>query len=229
MLDSLYSNTSIFVVDNETFLILCSTDSIRVANAICKGLINATTMVVSINQEYEPDKHYYLLQTRTVGKYGEGNAAKISNTLEKNKRHALEEVLDVPDRFLERKELVRIRKYGIEHLEKGCIRYSARLVNFFEDSVFLHFISRELELCDPINNLFSDGILEWATIYGMVPKAAYHELKMHYDSTKISVIKIHALWNKYTDKINTLTNIKDIHLCAINEFEVEIFLAGSND
>ena len=229
MIDSLYLNSKIFVVDNESLLVLCKTDSIRVANALSKGIINSTSMVVSIDQEFNEDKNYYLLQTRTVGKYGEGNAAKISDTLEKNKRHALEETNEVSERFLERKKLAKMRKFGLEQLEKGCLRYNSRLVNFIDDSAFLHFISKELSNCDYENNLFSTGIQEWATICGVDPKSAYLELKMQYESTGISLIKMNAIWNKYVDKINNLFSLREIHICAINQFEVEIFLAGENE
>lgn len=224
MLDSLYSNTKIFVVDNESFLILCKTDSIRVANALCKGLVNATTMVVSIDQPMDLSKHYQLIQSRSVGKWGEGNAAKIDDSVPKNKKHQIKEV-EITEDQLKKKELTNNRKYGLEHLEKGCARYSARLVNYIDDSVFYHFLSRALDDSSPEQETYSDLLKEWAEINGISPAGAYQELTMHYKSAGISVMKLHALWTKYVDRINELTDITDIHIMAINKFEVEMFLA----
>lgn len=226
MLDSLYSDTKIFVVDNETFTILCDTDSIRVANALCKGLVNATTMVVSLQREYDSTKHYQLLQSRSVGKWGEGNAAKIDDSVEKKIKHDIKEI-EISEELIKKKELVKNRKYGLEHLEKGCIRYSARLNNFIDDSVFYSFLGRELDKSNSETNTYSDGIIEWAEINEISPFAAYQELKMHYNSVGISTMKIHALWTKYSDKINELTDRVEIHTVAINKFEREMFLADA--
>jgi len=224
MLDSLYLNTKIFVVDNVSFTILCDTDSIRVANALCKGMVNTTTMVVSLYQEFDSNKHYQLLQSRSVGKFGEGNAAKIDDYLPKNKKHAIIEV-EIADTLLQKKEILKSRKYGLEHLEKGIIRYSARLINFIDDSVFYHFLANDLANSHPDQNIYSDRIVEWAEIYGVSPFGAYQELKMHYDSVGTSTVKLHALWSKYSDRINKLTDIKEIHMVAINKFETEMFMA----
>jgi hypothetical protein len=41
------------------------------------------------------------------------------------------------------------------------------------------------------------------------------------------MLKINAVWEKYSEKINMLTTIRDILKMFYDEFETEIFLTGN--
>lgn len=219
------SKYKIFVIDNETFLILCETNSVPIANAISMGLLNTSVMVVNIDQDYDDNLNYKLLQTVTVQKTGEANAAFISQDLDKKKRHAIELVDNPSDRFLERKKLAKLRRTGMQHLECGCQRYLARLHDFFADSDFYMILSKELDQCDPENDFYTDAFREYADIANQDVSVVYKELKMMHSSYSINVFKMHAIWRKYVDKINLLFDAREIHICSINRFESEIFLS----
>lgn len=220
-----------FVIDDECFTILCQTNSVSVANAICKGILNTTTMVVPLEEELNEELNYKLLQQGGIvsqmgnPKIGVSNSAWPGKLSNKRLRYGVEEVPG-SQRYLERKNLAKKRQYGLEHLESGLHRYIARLTNFCLDEGFYHFAARELDLSDPDNNKFSDAIVEWSNIYKCQPREAYWEIKTLYDSTSINIIKMHAVWNKYVDRVNKLTDIKDIHVCSVSEFEAEMFFGG---
>lgn len=219
MLDNLYTDTKIFVIDQETFFILCSTDSIRVANALCEGLINTSTMVVSVREEYTENRSQVLVQNRANNKLGEGNAAKHCDTLPKDVRHGLKNYGEVDKTLLKKKELCLLRKEGLEILEQNCIRFSARNVNFINDDVFLYSIG------DALKNTNSSVIQEWADIKQLSYEEARNELQMIHDSVTISTVKMNAVWRKFVDKINTLYTRKDIITWAMYNFERELYLS----
>lgn len=217
-------NLKIFLIDNETFGILAECQSIPISNSLTQGLINTTTMVVIIDKLYDLSKNSYkLVQQKILGKIGEANAAEISSAVNKKNRHSVQIFYDPPERFKERKELARIRNYGLEHLENGCKRFTARLLNFCGDQFFYSFINDELKKSNLETQEFSSGIVEWANIYQVTPRIAYNELKMQCESISISVIKINAIWKKLAERINKLHDIKKIHVCAIHQFESEMF------
>ena len=219
MLDSLYNNSQIFVVDQESFLVLCKTDSIRVANAICEGLLNTSTMVVSVAETYSETRNQILIQNRANNKLGEGNAAKHCDMLPKDVRHDLKSCGEVNKTLLKKKELCLLRKEGMEILEKNCIRFSSRNVNFINDDVFLYSIGNALKDAN------SPVIQEWAEIKEVSYAEAKNELQMIHDSVTISTIKMNAVWRKFVDKINTLENRRDIISWAMYNFERELYLS----
>jgi len=219
MLDSLYNSSQIFVVDQESFLVLCKTDSIRVANAICEGLLNTSTMVVSVAETYSETCNQILIQNRANNKLGEGNAAKHCDDLPSDIRHGLTNTGKLADTLLKKKELCLLRKEGLEILEQNCIRFSARNVNFINDDVFIYAIGQALK------DDHSSTVQEWADIKGVSYAEARNELQMIYDSVTISTVKMNAVWRKFVDKINTLENRRDIISWAMYNFERELYLS----
>ena len=219
MLDSLYNSSQIFVVDQESFLVLCKTDSIRVANAICEGLLNTSTMVVSVAETYSETRNQILVQNRANNKLGEGNAAKHCDDLPSDIRHGLKNAGELANTLLKKKELCLLRKEGLEILEQNCIRFSARNVNFINDDVFIYSIGQALK------DDHSSTVQEWADIKGVSYAEARNELQMIHDSVTISTVKMNAVWRKFVDKINTLENRRDIISWAMYNFERELYLS----
>lgn len=221
MLNSL-DKLKVFVVDNETFGILTETSSVSVANAITNGLVNTTTMVVFIKVDMMSNKNYILLGHPVTRKFGEGNAAKIEFVDEKGTRHGVKEFLNPPERFLKRKSLARKRQYGLENIENHCKRYLARTIDYFEDDLFYHTLSKELNLCDPENEIYSDLFKEYSMIRGLEPRNVYYELKMKMQSAEITNFKFHAMWIKFSERINELEDLKEIHELTMLKFEREM-------
>jgi hypothetical protein len=58
---------------------------------------------------------------------------------------------------------------------------------------------------------------------------AFNFLKMQYDCFSTSTLRFYALWIKYVDKINQLSSKRDIHMCALYEFEHEVYAAGEGE
>jgi len=228
MLNFLYKFSNILIVDQATFIIIGKTESIQVANAICKGIMNTSCMVVYLEKELNPEKNYILMQMPIAGgKAGPSNTALISTQLKKNlRRYDISEIFEIPEHIEKNKHLFEIRKKGFELLEQSCMRYISRLVNFIDDDLFLNAISRELDNSNPDIDHYSDGILNWADILNIDPRAAYQQLKLEYDSSSISIIKMHAIWTKYVDKINLVDTEQEILQLVNRDFEVEIFVSG---
>jgi hypothetical protein len=79
-----------------------------------------------------------------------------------------------------------------------------RLKKFTADDLFFQYLTTQFPLVNIEKNKFPPSIIEWAEIQNISPISAYQELKMDYESTNISIMRIHAIWNKYVDKINDL-------------------------
>jgi len=53
-------------------------------------------------------------------------------------------------------------------------------------------------------------------------KAAYYDLKMKYDSAGISTVRVNAIWNKYSDMINSVQDKQECEkLEIISRVEIE--------
>jgi hypothetical protein len=77
-------------------------------------------------------------------------------------------------------------------------------------------------MTDVENKNFAPAIIEWADINGMSPKASYYDLKMKYDSAGISVVRVNAIWNKYSDMINAVNDRQEFEkLDIVSRAEIE--------
>lgn len=228
MIISNKNNYKIFVVDQITFGILTETSSVSVANAVCKGILNTSQMTVSINYDFDTTKNYILTQPKIVQKHGEANTAKIIDQVEGYKRFGVEEFEPNED-FLKKKELASHRKYGLDLLEKNIARFLSRNQNYIDNASLMSVLSTELPKCSPNDNLYSPAIKEWAIATNHDNFSSYNFLKMQYDCHATSILRFHALWTKYADKINELYTKRDIHICALYDFEHEVYASGEGE
>lgn len=222
-------NKYIFLVDQETFVILAKIDSLIIANAICKGILNTSVMVVSIPEIYNDLKNYELTQQPTYhqGQVGTAHAAKIIQNMDKSTIFSLREVKTVPDTVVSKKSIANIRNFGFELLEENCNRYTSTLSNYIREDAFFLAVNNELKKCNLEKNMFSLGIQNWANIYGTSSEIAFKKLKVDYDSYTMGILKINAIWEKYAEKINMLNTVRDILIMFYTEFETEMFLTGN--
>jgi hypothetical protein len=218
----------IFVIDQITFGILTEVSSMSIANAVCKGILNTSQMVVSIDTPLDLNLNYILTQSKIVQKHGEANAAKIIDKVENHKRYGLE-IFDPDEVFLEKKKLAENRKYGIDLLEKNITRFLSRNNIYADNEGLMSVLSVELPKCDINKNFYTPAIREWAIASKVDNFTAYNFLKMQYDCFSASTLRFYALWIKYVDKINQLSSKRDIHMCALYEFEHEVYASGEGE
>lgn len=226
------------VVDQETKGILTKCSSITIANAVVKGILNSSSMLVpysninntKINTYSENTIDNYKLVRFHNSKFsnfkpmtGEANVYEIGNNKEKKAFDLVEmDQSSINNLWIEKRTLANFRANKIRTLESFCERYSARLVNFFGDELLFQNLSNELSKVDVKNNDYPISIIEWAEINNISPNAAYKELKLQYESTTISIMRIHAIWNKYVEKINQLNyNQEDQADDLIHSLEAE--------
>jgi hypothetical protein len=227
------------VVDQETAKIITKCPSMSIANAVCKGILNSSVMVIhypfmstrhEINQ-YQDDHliNYQLVREnkstidRSVISTSDANVYKPVERTENGKPFDIVKIETVSEDWLDKRKLGNFRSNRIRSLELICERYMARGNNFSNDEIFFQYLSTQLPLVNEESDHYPDSIVEWANIVGINPRQAYQELKLDYDSTGIFVMRMHAIWNKYVDIINQIPSVAefDKHDIFIN-LETEI-------
>ena len=211
------------VVDQETKGILTKCPSANTANVIANGITNCSRMTIhfpwwsghDISKYTENEKINYKLVRQINFNSGpsgmmdsEINVCEIVNKTKSGKIFDLEPMdsKNITDSWLEKRKLANFRSEKIAGFEVFCERYISRIKTFCGDELFFHALKDELELVDDANEVYPAGIVEWANINEVSPSAAYYELKMSYDSMRITLIRIHALWRKYSIIINNMNS-----------------------
>jgi len=216
------------VVDQETKGILTKCSSMAAAIAVSKGILNSSPMLVrypylnhKVNQYHTDTQLNYKLVRPSNNLSNMPSEVNVYETVEKNNSNKLFELvsIDVDERWLEKRKLANFRSEKIEYLETTCERYMSRIKNFTGDELFFHYIGKELDLVDVESNHYPGSIIEWAEINSVSNKAAYYELKMLYESMGITMVRVHAIWSKYVDRINKITTQEEFE--QLSKFELE--------
>lgn len=208
------------VVDQETAGVITKCSTASIANAVSKGIINSSTMVIhfpymttkhDINQyqddfrlNYKIVRAYKSKVSNMVPPVGEGDVYEIVDSVPSGKTFDLRKIESITPEWIEKRKLGNFRAAKIRSLEMICERYLARLKNFTSDDAFLQYFSTQISLVDEKNNYYPPSIIEWANISNVTPQTAYQELKLNYDSIGIAMMRMHAIWNKYVDKFNQI-------------------------
>jgi hypothetical protein len=222
MLDT-FSKKSVYnlLVDQETFGVLSYSSSLTVVHALSDGIPNSSVMSVTFpfgfdklkgtGLEFRLDENYILLQSSpTAFIASECNVAKASPSLPPGKLFDLIDMETVTDEWTEKKKIAKRRNLGLWLLEQKIERYIARAKFFLGDDILIPFMTSEIAKCNFDNNVYSDVITEWATIANVTPAEAYHILSNKISSTNIIVSRLHALWFKYVNKINSIDDEQSI-------------------
>lgn len=225
MFNEPYKTTKIFVVDAEEFIVIGEVNSVRVGNTIVKGIMHTSLMVVDIDIVYDNNKNYILTKKPQIpSKDGFGNDAKIDKNLVGSlKQNDLIEIDSVSENILKIKKIFNSRKFGLEYLDKWCLRYLSKSSIYLNDGIVLQYIKNELEKSNPDLDVFSDGILDYANIMHITPLSAYLQLKLDYDSLSIWSFKMYAIWLKYSERINQLTEIDEMIDLLDRNFPAELY------
>ncbi len=233
------------VVDQETFGVVTRCPTISIANSVSKGILNTSPMVIfypyvgvvggintyrdNLNTNFQLIRRgSKIINTGFIS--SECNVAKI---VDETPSKRFFDLVDLPKEFLteawlEKRKLGNTRADALMVLEQRCERYLSRVKHFIGDEIFLNFLSKELYNCNPDNGNYSHSIIEWADINNKTPSDAYQELKMYYESSSISVMRIHALWNKYSEIINSVTDQNQMEEALFIQLEAE-FRFGSRE
>jgi len=200
------------VVDQESKGILTSCSSPTIANSVSKGIINSSPMTVHflhlgtghpINNYRNTIENNYKLVSNNPSMGSEVNVSEYVKKTISGKLYDLEEFF--PDQqFLEKRNLANTRCRSISELETFCERYLSRIKNYAGDDILFLALEKDIEYYN-LTGKYSNGIIEWAEINNVSLDAALQELKMLLDTAKITAVRIHAIWNKYVNYINSLS------------------------
>jgi hypothetical protein len=220
------------VVDQETKGILTKCSSMNTANAVSKGILNSSPMLVPYpylnhdvkNYNFDCNLNYKLVRkTNFPEKLMASEMSVYAAVTDTNTKNIFELVpISANDLWLEKRKLANFRSLKMEFLEVTCERYMSRIKNYTGDELFFQYLGKQLDLVNIEIEYFPDGIKEWAEINEVSNNAAYYELKMIYDSLGITMFRIHALWTKYVEQINKTFSEEDFEkMCSFSHIESE--------
>lgn len=238
MLDT-FSKKSFFnlLVDQDTFGVISHCVSLPVAHALSEGIPNSSVMCATFppgfdklkgnGLEFGQDQNYILLRSSTIALIAsECNVGKATTDLPPGKMFELLPMQTVTSEWMEKKKLAKSRNLGLWLLEQKIERYIARAKFFIGDDVLVPFLANELAKCDFDNNVYSDVIVEWAEIANVTPAEAFHILSNKISSTNIIVSRLHAIWFKYVNQINSLDD--EQRILQLVRYNLEVELRGAS-
>jgi hypothetical protein len=222
------------VVDRETNLVLTRCQNASTANAVSRGFLNSTVMVINRPKCFHNDKmQVYHKDSQITFKLITNNFSGISsleaNVGEKNNSSKynfdLVEYDNSDQQWIDKRELANIRSNIFSTMESKIERYLARFYSFVGDNILYQYLSQEFNRCNPENDYYSESIIEYSKILLITPREAFNDLKMKYDSFCLTTVRYSAIWEKYITSINATneySNINYFYACIESE------LAGMN-
>lgn len=222
------------VVDRETNLILTRCQNASTANAVSRGFLNSTIMVINRPDFFNNDKmQKYHDNSQITFKLTTNDFSGISsleaNVGEKvansNYNFNFIEQTIVEQSWTDKRKLANARSKIFSIIEAKIERYLARYTLFVGDSVLYQYLSQEFGKCDVKNNCYSESILEYSNIMSMLPSEAFNDLKMKYDSFCLTSVRYAAIWEKTVIAINAMKTYSDINYFYA---DLEAELAGMN-
>ena len=201
------------LVDQETFGVLASVNSISVLQALSYGIDNSSIMLVNlaganINLEYLKDTHYILGRKSIQALIAsDSNVAKPLASVPGDNMFALVPMPSPTNNFLKKKNLSITRAIGLIALEQKIERYLVRAKFFCGDEIFIPFIADELKKQEslPISE-----------------DAARKDLEIKVKSAQLITLRLNAIWEKYVKRINALDSYESIDHCVKHDLEIEL-------
>jgi hypothetical protein len=216
------------IVDQATKGVISHSPIASVSNAVAKGIMNSSCMLIhypflmgnsDINRYLNDINLNYKLVKKHAPEFSnfkfmdsEMSVAESTNTIPNGKTFDLVPMnaeLITAD-WLEKRRLGNFRTVNIRSLEMHCDRYLSRFKQFTADDMLFPFLSEQLKLVDVVKEQYPASIIEWANINSVSPRAAFNELKMQKDSMDISIMRVHAIWNKYVEKFNSISTPEEL-------------------
>jgi hypothetical protein len=222
------------VVDRETNLILTRCQNASIANAVSRGFLNSTVMVINRPDFFhnEKMKEYYKNNQITFkltiknfsGTYSlESNVGEKSNAGTQYFNFIEESIID--QEWKNKRLLANTRSEIFSNIESKIERYLARYSLFVGDSILYQHLSQEFNRCNIDEGYYSESIVEYSKILSMTANEAYSDLKMKYDSFCLTTVRYSAIWEKTILKVNSIIDYSNINYLYL---DVEAELAGMN-
>lgn len=203
------------LIDEKTDGILCTTDSIDAATAMCMFSLRITVQVL--------ETHMYWLREglrnvdyRDLTKHYTFKVGDLSRDVKPFE--------NPPEEFLAFKKEVALR-----------VRFQERLRVYCDGSVLAHSsespmledysstIIYELGKCDPENNKFTDAIKVYADINEISEKIAYQELKLHIDNLSTVRLLNYAMYTKFKILFNNAPATQEAQMTVLSKLFTEIY------
>ncbi len=220
----------IVLVDLEVIgSILAECSSVTVANAVSKGILNTSTMVVNLNDNVKLETYHKLpdLALKLVrhdgfvtGYKGDGfyfeSKPHRDGSNKKSRDFEVEQFIP-SEAWIERKRLASIRSACLQEMESYCQRMLAKSRMFVDDA------GLAMAMASAINDPSKAHLLDlWSNITDRSPEEARREMKMLMDSYECDVIKVHAVWTMIVEKVNGISDVRTLK-SLLRDFEDEMF------
>lgn len=186
-------NKKIVVYDKTNFGIICSADSDSHAAALCMAQVNLTwTSLSHVNSQdlkmqtsnYDTvDRHFQLMT--------------FNNDLEVR---LLPEQLTTHE-WINFRELMFIKAKYLRDLEISLRIIKKRVCVFYAMDSVMPYIFSIIQKSDPKNNIYHNGVIEYASIQDIDPESAYNELVVYTENYGIVHLRNYALFLKHSKKI----------------------------
>lgn len=188
------------IISKENDCVCTYTPRILTANSLVKGNSNLYMKSIAFSTFWDFDKisdraMFYSDVYKFVGK-----AAKLEKLLNKN---------IVSDEWVNLQQVLFWRQDALFYLEGYTASAVARLTPTVWDK-FYYTAESEIAKCNPETGLYSSLITEYSDIVGTTVKDAYTALKLRVETDNAKKFRIQALYDKWADKINQLTNPEDL-------------------
>lgn len=204
------NNDLIFVIDRETFGVYSVVDSISVANSLATGLLDSFVRLIHPTDDWISKQIFDLSDITAIKE----NRFPQNVQLNFDRNTKLFSLALLPphlenEKFLMFKQYARIRAHRLQSLESMFSDQMGRV-----SSYLLGIISPIIrsELAKVVGNpptKFTPIIIEYATINGISPLAAYQELKLKSDSNDLIYMRNYSFFIKYNQAFNLVKTEKE--------------------
>lgn len=198
-------NQKIIVYDHSNMGVLCDAPSDEIASVLVLGLVNGDWQSISRG----PDEELHVLKYN-YNTLEDHYQVSISNINPSGRTVIVMDDRHVTDEWIKKRELIFERRRALISYEWVCRFYTSRANNFYGWPQMLPFLKEELQKCDPSNNIFSDPILEYASIQEIDPIAAYYDLKRKTDDIGYSYFRSYAIYEKMSRIISLSSTKKEV-------------------
>lgn len=209
------------LIDQETFGVLTQVRSIPILHALSLGIANSSAMNVflpKVNVFQTLQSGNVILGRKSAQALipSECNVAKSMTSTPDDLLFALVPFPNASADFIAKKQLASIRAVGLSILEQKIERYLTRAKTFTGDEILVPFLNEELKKDS------SPAINEWARIQELSLTEAKADLEIKIKSAQLITLRLHAVWEKYVRKINSLYTLDDINKCVKYDLEIEL-------
>lgn len=196
------------VIDTTNNGVLTLASNTAIANAICFRTINAEVMSVKLQDftedlrllskaEFDKSANFILTKIgHNLIPQSTANLGEIVRTTDKARKYGLASMDTVSKEWINRRKNVHKLKYSIYKINGQTERIASYGKQFFGDTIFLPFIKKELDKCNPSLNEYTDAIHEWSSILSIDVKEGF-ELLLKETTNNLNIIrKTRISWGK---------------------------------